>query len=55
MGEELYVCMYQGADGKMKSWKCVKSQLYKTNGKCPITGRQVLNAQGQMTCNIGGI
>lgn len=40
MSEELYVCQHP----TLGSWKCVKSQLAKTQGLCPVAkamGRNV--------------
>lgn len=37
MNEELYSTVTP--DGR--TFRCVKSQLYKTGGKCPVTGKVV--------------
>jgi len=37
MSEELYITV----DEKGQTFKCVKSQLMKTGGKCPIHGHDV--------------
>ena len=37
MSEELYVTV----DKNGNTFKCVKSQLMKTGGKCPVWGHQV--------------
>ena len=39
MSEELFVEVYTDKSGQRKVFKCVKSQLWKTGGRSPITGR----------------
>ena len=39
MSEEMFVEVYKDNSGNQRVFKCVKSQLWKTGGRSPITNR----------------